>query len=283
MEYFLARARRHIEAEATHLLGLFDTMAGEARFARAWLDEDLLRLTKAAPILEVGGGVFLLACHLAHEGFAVTAIEPTGVGFGSFEELGTMVLELAARDGAVPTIARCRAEEFTSDVRFALAFSVNVMEHVDSPEQTIARVSAALSPGGSYRFLCPNYLFPYEPHFNIPTVGSKSLTRHLMRGRIEGNAIMDDPAGVWKSLNWITVPQVKRMAGTDQSLVADFRTSTLPWMLERAMNDAEFARRRAGWMVAAVRMLRALHMLRLASLVPAVCQPIMDARLTKRS
>lgn len=282
MEDFLARARRHVETEAPHLLGLFDTMAGEARFARAWLDEDLRQLPMAAPILEVGGGVFLLTCHLAREGFAVTAIEPTGVGFGSFEELGAMVLQLAARDGAAPTIARCKAEEFTSDARFALAFSVNVMEHVDSPEQTIARVSAALSPGGSYRFLCPNYLFPYEPHFDIPTVGSKALTRRLMRGRIEGNASMDDPVGVWKSLNWITVPQVKRMAGTDQSLAADFRTSTLEWMLERAVSDAEFARRRAGWMVAAIRMLRALHLLRLAALVPAACQPIMDARLTKR-
>jgi SAM-dependent methyltransferase len=282
VEDFLTRARRHVEAQTPHLLDLFDTMAAEARFARAWLDEDLRRLRPSAPILEVGGGVFLLTCQMADEGFAITAIEPTGMGFGSFEELGAIVLEFAARDGAVPTIARCKVEDFTTDARFALAFSVNVMEHIDSPDQAIKRISAALSPGGSYRFLCPNYLFPYEPHFNIPTVGSKGLTWRLLRGRIEDNAGMDDPVGVWNSLNWITVPQVKRMAGTDQSLVADFRTSTLAWMLERAMNDAEFARRRAGWMVSAVRMLRALHMFRLASLVPAVCQPIMDARLTKR-
>ena len=258
-------------------------MAGEARFARAWLDEDLRQLPKAAPILEVGGGVFLLACQLAREGFSVTTIEPTGDGFGSFEELGAVVLALAARDGAGPTIARCRAEEFESAIRYVLAFSVNVMEHVDAPDQAIARVSAALSAGGSYRFLCPNYLFPYEPHFNIPTAGGKALTERLMRGRIAGNIRMDDPAGVWKSLNWITVPQVRRIARSEGSLETRFRTSTLAWMLERALSDDQFAKRRARWMVAAIGMMRRLGLLRLASFIPAMFQPVMDVRLTKRT
>ena len=206
MDDFLAQVRRQVEAERPHLRSLFDIMAGEARFARAWLDEDLRRLPKAAPVLEVGGGVFLLTCQLAREGFSVTAIEPTGAGFGSFEELGVIVLELAAREGAEPTIARCKAEDFRSDMQYALAFSVNVMEHIEAPDQAFARVSAVLSVGGSYRFLCPNYLFPYEPHFNIPTIGGKALTARLMRRRIEGSPNVDDPAGLWKSLNWITVP-----------------------------------------------------------------------------
>ena len=55
MEDFLARVRQNLDAQAPHLRPLFDVMAGEARFARAWLDEDLKRLPKAAPILELGG------------------------------------------------------------------------------------------------------------------------------------------------------------------------------------------------------------------------------------
>jgi len=278
---FLAQVRRQVETEKPHLRRLFDIMAGEARFARAWLDEDLRRLPMAAPVLEVGGGVFLLTCQLAREGFSVTAIEPIGAGFGSFEELGVMVLELAAREGAEPTIVRCKAEDFRSAMQYALAFSVNVMEHIEAPDQAVARVSAALSVGGSYRFLCPNYLFPYEPHFNIPTIGGKALTARLMRRRIEGSSSVDDPAGLWKSLNWITVPDVRRMARSDGSLGLHFRTSTLTWMLERALSDGEFAKRRAGWMVSAIGMLRKLGLLRLASFIPAVFQPIMDVRLTK--
>ena len=64
---FLAALRQDLDARVPHLLPLFDVMAGEARFARAWLDEDLKRLPKAAPILEVGGGVFILACQLARD------------------------------------------------------------------------------------------------------------------------------------------------------------------------------------------------------------------------
>ena len=282
VEDFLAKLRRHIEAQAPHLSVLFDVMAAEARFARAWLEDDLVLLPMAARVLEVGGGTFLLTCQLVREGYDVTAIEPIGSGFGSFEELGSLVLAFAAREGIEPRVARCRAEDFDSDNRFAMAFSVNVMEHVESPQRAIERVSAVLSPGGSYRFLCPNYLFPYEPHFNIPTAGSKSLTQRLMWGRIAANTNLEDPKGVWESLNWITLPKVRRIARADPSLTVRFQTNTVAWMLKRAVSDSEFARRRAPWMVAAIRMLNSLRILGLASIVPATCQPIIDARLTKR-
>jgi len=277
----LAQIRCHISAGAPRLLPLFDVMAGEARFARAWLDDDLRRLPSGSSILEVGGGVFLLSCQLAREGFAVTTVEPIGVGFNSFQELGATVLTFAARNSAVPVVVRRKAEDFTTDARFALAFSVNVMEHIEAPDRAIQRVSAALLPGASYRFLCPNYLFPYEPHFNIPALGGKSLTHSMFRRRIEESDRVEDPVGLWKSLNWITVPQVKRMVGSDASLTTEFRTSTLAWVLDRAVSDREFARRRAGWIIVAIRALRALRVLRLASLVPAAFQPIMDVRLTK--
>lgn len=282
-EDFTTRARQHIEANTPHLLELFDVMAGEARFARAWLDKDLRRLSAAAPVLEVGGGVFLLACQLAREGYSVTAIEPTGVGFGAFEELGVIVMTLAGQDGRVPEIVRCGVEDFVSDRRYAMAFSVNVMEHVAEPDRAIARISSVLERGASYQFLCPNYLFPYEPHFNIPTFGSKALTEKLMRKRIEECVAVSDPAGVWKSLNWITVSRVRRIARSDASLDAKFRTSTLAWMLERALSDSEFARRRSVWMVTAIRALRSLGLLRLTALIPAALHPIMDVRLTKRA
>lgn len=281
VDEFLVPVREHLDARAPRLRPLFDMMAGEARFARWWLDDDLKGLPGTAPILEVGGGTFLLACQLAREGFAITAIEPTGVGFSAFEELGGIVLALAARDGVAPSVVRCRAEEFRSDARFAFAFSVNVMEHVEAPGVAIERVSASLVPGGSFRFLCPNYLFPYEPHFNMPTLGSKALTERLLGRRIRSNTEVRDPIGLWKSLNWITVPQVRRIAAANASLAIAFQRRTLASMLERAVGDVEFAKRRAPWMVTAIRVLRRARLLRLAALVPVTCQPIMDARLTR--
>ena len=80
---------------------------------------------------------------VSREGFVGTEIEPTGVGFGAFEELGAAVLAMAAGDGVVPTIARRKA-----------------MEHIDAPDVAMARVSVVLSPGGSHRFLCPKCPVP---------------------------------------------------------------------------------------------------------------------------
>jgi SAM-dependent methyltransferase len=281
VDEFLAPVRQHLDAHAPHLRPLFDVMAGEARFARSWLDDDLRGLPPGAAILEIGAGAFLLTYELAREGFVVTAVEPTGAGFGAFEELGNLVLTLAARDGVAPTVVRCKAEEFRSDALFEFAFSVNVMEHIEAPSVAIERISGTLSPRGSYRFLCPNYLFPYEPHFNIPTVGSKRLTERVFRRRIKDDTKVRDPVGLWNSLNWITVPQVRRMAAADVTLAVAFQRGTLASMIERTVDDVEFAKRRAPWMVKAIKALRATRLLRFASLIPATCQPLMDVRLTK--
>jgi 2-polyprenyl-3-methyl-5-hydroxy-6-metoxy-1,4-benzoquinol methylase len=277
----LQDVRAHLERQAPHLLPLFDAMAGEAAFARAWLDCDLRALPPQAAILEVGAGAFLLTYLLASEGFAITAVEPVGVGFGALEELGQIVLELAARAGLRPDIVRCKAEDFESGHRFDFAFSVNVMEHVDAPDIAVRKISATMAPGGSYRFLCPNYLFPYEPHFNIPTFGSKALTEKLMRRRILGNTRAGDPAGLWQSLNWITVPKVRAIAATDSTLAVAFDKRTLVRMVERAVDDVEFASRRSRWVVSTIKAMQALGLLRVASLVPVICQPLMDVRLTK--
>jgi SAM-dependent methyltransferase len=279
MDGFLARIRSHLDAYAPKLRPLFDTMAAEARFAHDWLSEDLAQLPAGAALLEVGGGVFLLSCQLAAEGFDITAIEPTGKGFGEFKPLGDIVLELAT---AKPRIAPCKAEDFISDKRFDFAFSMQAMQCIDLPDEAIARVSEVLKPGASYRFLSTNYLFPYEPSFNIPTLFTKGLTWRLMRHRIEGNSGIDDPTGVWRSLNWITVPKVKRFAAKDATLSLHFNRVTLVWMLERALKDEEFAARRAKWMVASIRRAEAWSLHRLARYIPAMLQPIMDVRLTKK-
>jgi SAM-dependent methyltransferase len=279
---FLTRIREHIAVHAPTLIPLFDVMAGEARFARAWMSEDISRLPKGAALLEVGGGVFLLSCQLAREGFAVTAIEPTGNGFGAFEELGKLVLELAAQEAPIPFVARCKAEDYHSETSFDFVYSVNVMEHVDDPERVIARVSAVLRPGASYRFFCPNYRFPYEPHFNIPTFITKQWTEKLMGKKIFANIQMDDPAGVWKSLNWITVGMVRRIVNRDQSLVIQCNAKIFSQMLERSVSDKEFAARRSRWVVAIIRQLVNFRIHRVANLVPVTMQPAMDVQLIKK-
>ena len=281
MDALIARIRAEVLADAPSLLSLFDTMAGEARFARGWLDADIARLTKGAAILEVGGGICLLSCLLASEGFSVTVIEPTGDGFGEFDALREIVLRQGAEQGGIPHVVRCFAEDFTAQERYDFACSVNVMEHVQSPAQVIARVADVLNAAAHYRFFCPNYAFPYEPHFNIPTIGSKALTQRLFAHKIFNNTRMHNPTGVWQSLNWITVRKLRRIMASEPRLSMRCNPDILSQMLERVTQDEAFAARRSGWMVKLIRGLVVLRLHRLASLMPVCLQPVMDVRLIK--
>jgi 2-polyprenyl-3-methyl-5-hydroxy-6-metoxy-1,4-benzoquinol methylase len=56
-------------------------------------------------------------------------------------------------------------EDFEYDHKFDIIFSINVMENLKDPYSVLIQMNSALKFGGKYRFFCPNYDFPYEPHF----------------------------------------------------------------------------------------------------------------------
>lgn len=278
MDKFIASLEILVREKSPELLPLFTSIAAEAQFGYAVLRDDFSRLPAGAALLEVGGGTMLLSCHLAAEGFAVTAVEPTGEGFGEFEKLRAFIL---AHAPAQPRIAACGIEDFVSDERFDFAFSINVMEHVGDWRLAITKVAAVLKVGAAYRFICPNYVFPYEPHFNIPIIYSKALTAKLFAKKIQSST-MDDAAGVWQSLNWICVPTLQHAVAKEPSLTLRFKRDTLVWMLERAVRDAAFAARRSRWMIALIRGLVASRLHTLAAVIPASLQPLMDVTLVKK-
>lgn len=273
--------RGEITANAPANLALFDTFAAEARFGRDWLADSLPGLAPGAPVLEVGAGLMLLACQLRREGYAVTAVEPFGEGFSAFSEVQALVLEFARAHGFEPEVRTVAIEALRDDARFALAYSVNVMEHVGDVGAALAAVAAALVPGGCYRFTCPNYRFPYEPHFNIPTLFSKRLTERVFGTRIFGNRRMDDPAGVWRSLNWIDVGHVRRACAALGGVTPRFRRSLLVETLARLGRDREFASRRSAWMRVAGKWLVGSGGHRLAGLIPASLQPLIDCEMVR--
>lgn len=277
MDEFLTQLWEKVRLRGPELLPLYKTMAEEAKFARALLENNLKYLPRDAKLLEVGGGVMILAAKLATEGFDITVIEPAGQGFGEFEKLRDIILEVIE---IKPRIVTCYVEDFISDERFDYAFSINVMEHVGDPQRAIARVSATLKPQAVYRFFCPNYLFPYEPHFNIPIIFTKNITQGFFRDTIASHS-MGDPQGLWESLNWITVLKVRRWVKQDPTLSLDFRKATTVWILERVINDPEFASRRSAWIVKLIRLLVTLQLHQLVHILPATLHPIMDVRLDK--
>jgi SAM-dependent methyltransferase len=57
-------------------------------------------------------------------------------------------------------------EKFTTDAKFDFIFSMNVLEHTDDIKQHITSCMNLLKDDHSLLFIqCPNYTFPFEPHF----------------------------------------------------------------------------------------------------------------------
>lgn len=271
----------YIRQQAPEHLRLFEVFSQEARFARNWMGPTLAQLKPGDSILEVGAGLMILSCQLAKEGYAVTGLEPIGAGFSSFVALQNIVLDHALRHGFKPAIMACPVEALAEDQQFDFAFSVNVMEHIDDVPQGLQAIFRALKPGASYRFTCPNYLFPYEPHFNMPTLFVKSLTARVFHDRIYKSVLAEEPAALWNSLNWINVLQVKTVCRHLDGARLEFNRAMLCESLERMIRDAEFAGRRPRWLQAIARGLVYFRLHRLTGWLPAAVLPIIDCLITK--
>lgn len=276
LESLISDLRKRVLEAAPDLLPLFNIYAGEARFGESVILPEVKQLSSGDKILEIGAGILLLSCHLQREGYAVTAVEPFGIGFSHFDRLREIVLAYASEKGFAPSLYTIPAEnlEFTS--AFDYAFSINVMEHVKDIALVMKRVLAAIRPAGRYRFVCPNYLFPYEPHFNMPTLFSKSLTERLLGRYIRSSQSVVDPVGTWTSLNWISVSQVRRICGKDLKVVPIFNRSAFYRFIERALHDDDFQRRRGPMITGALQTLDRMGVTRLLLKIPVVCQPAMD-------
>lgn len=280
MNYWLDAVRSEFEKNAPDLLSLFQVYAEEAKFGRAYIDSDLSSLSNQAEVLEVGAGSLLLSCQLIREGFLVTSLEPVSNGFSHFYRMRNLVLTVAYGLNIKPVILDIKAEELTKYDCFDYAFSVNVMEHVNDVQRVIGRVGNSLRDNAIYRFACPNYAFPYEPHFNIPTLFSKRMTEKFFHKKIFENN-MPDPRGTWESLNWITVSLVKKIIKSEPHLAVRCETSMLTCMFARINTDREFASRRSPLVVKIVRMIVFLRLHLLFSIIPSCLQPAMDCVIKK--
>jgi SAM-dependent methyltransferase len=281
LESLIVDLQQRVLEVASDLLPFFKTYAGEARFGASVIEPDVNHLSLGDQILEIGAGILLLSCHLQREGFAVTAVEPVGRGFSHLDRLRKIVLDYASEGDFAPTLFTIPSEDLEFMSEFDYAFSINVMEHVGDVAVVLRRVLAAIKPGGRYRFLCPNYLFPYEPHFNIPTLFSKALTERLLGKYIRSSQSVADPEGTWTSLNWISVSKVRCICCKELGLEPVFDRSVLYRFIQRALHDNDFKRRRGPMITSVLQALDRLGMTRLLLKIPVVCQPAMDCVIVR--
>jgi SAM-dependent methyltransferase len=281
IDSWLVDVERHVINLEPRLEAAFAESLGEARFGYATIAPELANLSAGSRVLEIGAGTLLLSCALQAHGFSCTAVEPIGPGFTHLKRLKALVWEYAGRHECRPELLSVRAEDLTLASEVDFAFSINVMEHVENVSLVLRRVWSALRPGAVYQFVCPNYTFPFEPHFDIPTIFSKSLTERLFRRRILGSKIVLDPVGTWQSLNWISVGAVRRACRHELGVEPDFDRLACYRFVQRALNDAGFQRRHSVMLRALCTSLDTLGATTMLKWLPPGVQPALSCRVTR--
>jgi SAM-dependent methyltransferase len=137
-------------------------------------------------------------------------LEPTGEPHGFFHAARIAVAEAARRAGLkAPSTMEIEPEALADSGAgpFDFVFSVHVLEHVNDLDSLFGAMVGMLAEGGAMVHLCPNYAFPYEPHFRVPIWHRRpSLTARFFPGRIQKRAAL------WSSLEFITHDRVLDLA-----------------------------------------------------------------------
>ena len=161
----------------------------------------------------------------------------------------------------------------------AYVIAINVVEHVPDMRSLIdAAVSVLTSRTDEFRFICPNYAIPYEPHFEIPTLLSKSLTYRAF-GRQILAAPFDDAQGMWDELSWPTPHTLKRVMD-ELGVKHEFSHQATLAYLRRPVMDESFMERKGPF---AQKMFRiaAASMPPIVERLPYTLSPIIDCTVRR--
>lgn len=255
---------------------LLRTYVSEAEFFLSVLDSDLRSLEPGSNVVEIGSGVGLLSLLVAERGFRVTSYEPMSAGFGQMRLFRSLLIE--AWDGDLPDVEWRDTNFGESDespsAGYCFAYAINVIEHVPGYESLVKLMYESLSPSGILRIICPNYSFPYEPHFETPTVWSKRLTRRIFEQRIAESDIAS-AFDFWEDLSWPTVVKLRHILAPVSDSFVFLRDATEAYVV-RAREDVVFTRRKP-------RIIRSIAGVAplLVRAMPVSLLPVIDVRVRK--
>ncbi len=194
-----------LKALEKHQFHMQDIWVSGANFAYRSIEPTLDALPQGARVLEVGcgGGILMAMLSERRPDLHFTGIEPFGDGFSGLAELTDFLRTRGM------TIHKTGYEDFTPDAPYDFIYLVNVFEHLPDWRHFLHTVQNWLAPTGTCIILCPNYDFPFEPHFNRPTFGGKAKMAKRFADRITFVEEKYKMPGLWDSLNFVKLSAVK--------------------------------------------------------------------------
>ena len=131
------------------------------------LADSILSMLPSFPssIVDIGAGYGGLAINFALKGILTKAIEPSK----RHREVIRNLLKKNPQAKKYLSIITGVAEKLpVKNKSIDLCICSQVLEHVNDPQKTFQEITRVLKPSGYCYLNCPNYLFPYEQHYNLP-------------------------------------------------------------------------------------------------------------------
>lgn len=218
-------------------------------------------------ILEVGSGAGILTAWLLLNDVDVIGIEPSALGFDFHQDIFTAIWDYFKLPND-RVFDRSAEQIQEADLgKFHIIFSVNVIEHIPSENLPLVfeRMTSVLHDDGFMYHHCPNYIIPFEPHYGLPLIPFFPQVTGKMAGVAN--------EGLWRSVNFITLPKLKRIA-SGLNLSASFEKGIMAASFKRLDYDPEFSKRHPA-LTKINKFMRALGIIKaLEKLPPVACTPM---------
>lgn len=136
-------------------------------------------INKKIKILEIGGGLHLLSSYLESQNYNIVSIEP-----GEFTHYSEQIRINIINKLQPKNYKTCSLDEYSTEEKFDFIFSINVLEHTKNIDQHINSQISLLNKNGVLLNRCPNYNFPFEPHyykFFIPGLPKLTFSKVLKK------------------------------------------------------------------------------------------------------
>ena len=253
------------------------TYISEAKFFKNIVAPDVANLTSGSYVIEVGSGIGLLSLHLASLGFEVTAFEPQSSGFNQMNAMRSFISENWKPSAPQVEFREASLNQTTQLEKLAdYIFAINVIEHVHNFEELITHAVKAKTPEATMRIVCPNYSIPYEPHFNIPIIFTKRITKFIFGHKIHNSKIPDSDE-FWGDLSWPTQKKLKKILKSKGWNIEFSRDATHEY-LNRAFSDSDFIVRK-GRIIGSLFKLTSV-LAKIVRFVPHAYLPVIDCRIS---